>query len=379
MAKHEPPKIMIIFRIILILAASFDIISRPHFPLAAKVGFVIGILLLHLNDYGRNVYQLARQNRILYYLSMITSIVGTGWYLIAFDNLPLNIYFVFPLVEIFLYRPRIEIGLLLFHIAVFLSVMFVLEAGVQSALFPYLALIALIYLFRSNSREKEKGNLLNAELIEANAKLKEITIVKERTRIAQELHDSLGHGLIALKMHLEFAANTIDADPAKSKDIIKKALGISQTSITDLRKAVDVLKDDQGWGNKLKLRDSLEGLIESLQTDGRLTFEFFFDDTVEYTSKSTQKVVYETVREAITNGIKHGKARTFHIDLFVHDHKLFVKVEDDGTGCAEVKKSHGLKGMEERIHSLNGKIDFVSAKDDGFAVEAELPFITRVE
>jgi signal transduction histidine kinase len=310
---------------------------------------------------------------------MIVSIVGTGLYLIRFDSLPLNFYFVFPIVEIFLYRPWIQIGLLILHVFVFLSVMFVLKAGVQKALFPYLAMVVLIYLFRSNSREKERGNLLNAELIEANAKLKEITIVKERTRIAQELHDSIGHALIALKMHLEFAENMIDTDPKKSKEVLGKALGISQTSITDLRKAVDVLKDDQAWKNKMKLRNSLDDLIESLQMVGGLKFELFFDDTAEYTSKDIQKGIYETVREAITNGIKHGKASGFHIDIFVHDNKLLLKIEDDGEGCADIKKSHGLRGMEDRIHSLNGKIQFMSTKGNGFAVEAEIPFVSSVE
>ncbi|ETI68350.1 sensor histidine kinase [Neobacillus vireti] len=378
MTKHKPPMVIMIFRIILIVTTSIDIILRPQIPLMLKVAFIFGIILLHMNDHLRNRYQFFENNRILYYISMMASIVGTGLYLIRFDSLPLNFYFVFPIVEIVLYRPWIQIGLLIFHVFVFLSVMFVLKAGVQEALLPYLAMLLLIYLFRSNSREKEKGNLLNAELMEANAKLKEITIVKERTRIAQELHDSIGHALIALKMHLEFAENMIDTDPKKSKEVLGKALGISQTSITDLRKAVDVLKDDHAWKVKIKLRNSLDDLIESLQIAGGLKFELFFDDTAEYTSKEIQKGIYETVREAITNGIKHGNARGFYIEIFVHDNKLLVKIEDDGAGCADIKKSHGLQGMEDRIHSLNGKIQFVSTKGKGFVVEAEIPFVTSV-
>ncbi|WP_142920461.1 sensor histidine kinase [Peribacillus asahii] len=102
-------------------------------------------------------------------------------------------------------------------------------------------------------------------------------------------------------------------------------------------------------------------------------------NTAENTSQDVQKGIYETVREAITNGIKHGHARDFHIDISVHDNKLLVKVKDNGEGCADIKKSHGLRGMEDRIHSLNGKIQFVSSKGNGFAVEAEIPFETSVE
>ncbi|MCM3569793.1 sensor histidine kinase [Neobacillus mesonae] len=379
MNKHKPPKILVIFRIILIVTISIDISLRPQIPIMLKAAFVFGIILLHVNDHLRNRYQLFENHRIIYYVSMTASIIGTGLYLIRFDSLPINFYFIFPIVEIFLYRPRIQIGMLILHLFVFITAVFVLKAGIQEALFPYLAMLLLIYLFRSNSREREKGNLLNAELMEANAKLKEITIVKERTRIAQELHDSIGHALIALKMHLEFAEKMMETDSLKAKEVLGKALGISQTSITDLRKAVDVLKDDQGWRNKIKLRDSLDDLIESLQMTGRLEFELFFDDTAEHASKEIRKGIYETVREAVTNGIKHGNAQGFHIDIFVHGNKLHVKVEDDGAGCADIKKSHGLRGMEERIHSLDGKIQFVSANGNGFAVEAEIPFAASME
>ncbi|RID82404.1 histidine kinase [Peribacillus asahii] len=277
MTIHKPPILIMIFRIILIVTTSIDIILRPQLAILLKAAFIFGIILLHMNDHFRNRYQLFESNRMLYYISMVASIVGTGLYLIQFDSLPLNFYFVFPIVEIFLYRPWIQIGLLIFHVFVFVTVMFVLKEGVQQALFPYLAMLLLIYLFRSSSREKEKGNLLNAELMEANIKLKEITIVKERTRIAQELHDSIGHALIALKMHLEFAENMIDTNPKKSKEVLGKALGISQASITDLRKAVDVLKDDQAW-KRIKLRDSLNDLIESLQMTGGVRFGLFFDE-----------------------------------------------------------------------------------------------------
>ncbi|WP_423802233.1 sensor histidine kinase [Neobacillus sp. SAB-20_R2A] len=379
MEKHKTPSVMMIFRIILIIMASIDIMGQSPSSIPIKAAFIIGLVILHLNDIYRNYYQLYEKNRIIYYISMSVSIIAIGLYVIQFDNIPLNIYFIFPIVEIFIYRPTIQIGLVILHIFMFVIGMFALKAGIQQALIPYLALMALIYLVRSNSREREKGNLLNAELMEANAKLKEITIIKERTRIAQELHDSIGHALIALKMHLEFADNMMDSNPEKSKDVMKKALVISQTSITNLRKAVDVLKDNQAWKDKVKLRDSIEDLIDSLQTAGRLQFELFFDDTVEFASRDIQNGIFETVREAITNGIKHGNARTFHIDIFVNEKKALVKVEDDGEGCTDIKKSHGLRGMEERIHLLRGSIQFVSAKGHGFAVEAEIPFVTNVE
>ncbi|MFK9093949.1 hypothetical protein [Bacillus salipaludis] len=86
MTKHKTPMIMVYFRGILIVTISIDIMMRPHISIALKIVFIIGVMLLHLNDHWRNRYQLFEKNRIIYYISMTISIVGTGLYLIQFDN-----------------------------------------------------------------------------------------------------------------------------------------------------------------------------------------------------------------------------------------------------------------------------------------------------
>ena len=98
-------------------------------------------------------------------------------------------------------------------------------------LLAYFATLLLVYLFREISLERGKGHVLHSELVEAHAKLEEIAIVKERTRIAQEMHDSIGHSLIALRMKLEFSVNMIDVNPKQAGEALAKAYYFSQNSI----------------------------------------------------------------------------------------------------------------------------------------------------
>ena len=112
-------------------------------------------------------------------------------------------------------------------------------------------------------------------MAKANAKLKEVTIVKERTRIAQEMHDSIGHSLIALRMHLEFAENVIEANPKRAGEALSKAHTFSQKSIKELRKAVAVLKE-QSMSSPIELEELLNDMIESLQTSGQSDIYFEF-------------------------------------------------------------------------------------------------------
>ncbi|WP_129730843.1 sensor histidine kinase [Ectobacillus funiculus] len=213
-------------------------------------------------------------------------------------------------------------------------------------------------------------------MIEAHAKLKEITIVKERTRIAQEMHDSIGHSLIALRMHLEFAENMIEANPQKAGEAIVKAHDFSQKSIKELRKAVAVLKD-QSVNSQIDLEELLNDMIESLQTSGKLKFTLNFDKEVESGNQDMKNCIYNSVREAVTNGLKHGKAQQFLINITKSSEKIRVIVEDDGEGCSQIKKSHGLQGIEERIGLLNGKVSFSSEKGRGFKLLAEIPVMYK--
>lgn len=139
---------------------------------------------------------------------MATSITGIGLYIYQFDSFATSIYYVFPVVEIFVSSSAIQVSMLIVHVLVYLCTIYALKVDIKEALLPYISMLLIVYLFRGNNLEKEKGKLLNAQLLEANSKLltyskdiKELTIVKERTRIAQELHDSIGHALVALRLH----------------------------------------------------------------------------------------------------------------------------------------------------------------------------------
>ncbi|WP_222708674.1 sensor histidine kinase [Paenibacillus sp. N3.4] len=357
---------------------SFDIVMRTHLSAGMKAVYIVGIFVLQTNDYCRNTYPLFRRNRMLYYVSMAAGIAATGFYLIQFDSLAISIYYIFPVVEIFLTCSTIQIGMLIFHAMVFLFTMYTLKANPENALFSYLSMFVLVFMFRVHSDERKKGQLLTTELVAANAKLKEITIVKERTRIAQELHDSIGHGLVALRMHLEFAGNMVDTDPQKSKEVMTKALTISHKSITDLRKAVAVLKENS-FQNNMELGESLKEMVDALQMKGRLNILLHVDEAVEYTNLDIKKGIYNTVREAMTNGLKHGKAEHIQIHITKYGNRIRVTIENDGEGCKHIVKSHGLIGIEERIRSLDGTVQFSSTKDRGFAILAEMPYVTGTE
>lgn len=362
---------------VLVILILFEILTSPSLSLGMKAVCMAGILMMQVNDFLRNHYRLSERHRALYTISMVVNIAAIAVYMVLFDSPATGVYYIFPIVEMFLFGKSINKGIMSFHVFAYLAAMYVSKADVQESLLAYFATLLLLYLFRGISLERAKGQLLHAELMDAHAKLKEITIVKERTRIAQEMHDSIGHSLIALRMHLEFAENMIDANPQKAREVLTKAHDYSQKSIKELRKAVAVLKD-QSVNSQIELEELLNDMIESLQTSGNLTFTLHFDRHVESSNQDMKNCIYNTVRESVTNGLKHGKAEQFLIEINKTGDRIHVVVEDNGIGCGQIKKSNGLQGIEERIDLLNGKVSFSSEKGRGFKLLAEIPIRYRI-
>lgn len=372
MLNSKSMKMVWALKVVIVSIIMVEIVTQSSLSTGMKVVCIAGIVLMQVNDVMRSHYRLRERHRLLYMVSMVANIAAIGVYVVLFNSVATSIYFIYPIVEVFLVGRKIPIGIVAFHVFVYLFAVNVSKVDVQSSVISYLATLLVVYLFREISLEREKGQLLNAELAEAHAKLKEITIVKERTRIAQEMHDSIGHTLIALRMHLEFAENTIESNTEKASEALSKAHLFSQKSIKELRKAVAVLKDKTVI-SQIELEELLNDMIESLQTSGKLTFKLKFDKEVESCDQDMKNCIYISVREAVTNGLKHGKAQEFMIDISKNGERVSVVVEDNGQGCGHIKKSHGLLGIEDRIGLMNGQVRFSSEKGQGFKVVAEIP------
>jgi signal transduction histidine kinase len=213
---------------------------------------------------------------------------------------------------------------------------------------------------------------VNLTLKEYSDKIEELTIAKERTRIAQELHDSIGHSLVALKMNLEYAENVAEVQPKKAKEVINKAQEISQECIANLRKAVSLLKEDAVVE---KLREAINELFENFKASDHIKFELVMDNDVEYVSPDIKNCIYRTIREAITNGIKHGNATVFIIEIFKEAGIIVLKVKNNGFECSNIIASNGIRGIEERINALGGSVKFNSEKGCGFAIKVTIPEI----
>lgn len=247
--------------------------------------------------------------------------------------------------------------------------LFIIENSIS-----YFTFFIIVILTRKIRKNKKNIYILNDELKEQNLKLKEyskkieeLTISKERNRVAQELHDSLGHYLMAISMHLDVLDKTLDLSTEKSKNILSKTKIIVDDSIKELRTTVYSLKND-----KIDFKTSINLLIDNLSIENKISFNMNISNAVETLPNIFKDTLYKTIKESITNGLKHGKATLFFIDLSIDNTTIYLSIVNNGERPSKIIWSNGLIGMKERLNNLNGTLS-IENTSERFKISAKIP------
>lgn len=216
-------------------------------------------------------------------------------------------------------------------------------------------------------RERLTTELLatNEELVRSRLRLVE-TAVRERSRIARDLHDGLQVQLVLLALQAQTIANSEEATPPVSAALGGLRRGIDEAA-ADLRRLVhDVIPAtliEQG------LTAATEDLVDRLEMPATLTS----DIAHAALSPATTHTAYFVVAEALANAVKHSRAERVEVRLSIEGERLRMEVADDGIGGARLDRGTGLRGLVDRVDVLGGAIDVASPAGKGTTVRVELP------
>ncbi|WP_395743141.1 sensor histidine kinase [Prosthecobacter sp.] len=211
------------------------------------------------------------------------------------------------------------------------------------------------------SRQRLNTERLAGELWSANARLElqadqaaVLAVEQERTRLAREIHDAVGHSLTVVGAQLEAAEAMILQSPPHALESIRKAQRASREALAEIRRSVSSLRARRQ--EERSLAESLTSLITSAERPGlRLVLQ------QSGKSRSLPSLVeislYRCAQEGITNACRHAAASeiTVHLD-FTSDMSVVLSVADNGRGFSRIpESSHGLKGLHERAALLHGE------------------------
>lgn len=209
----------------------------------------------------------------------------------------------------------------------------------------------------------------NEQLEKAYVDLAEATALAERQRIAKDIHDTAGHSITTVIMQTEAAKLVIDKNPAEAKSRIVAANLQAKHALEELRESVHLLSGSQ---ENITLKEALTAIIHESCDGTGIVIRYDIDDTD--VSKDIFRFLCNSLKEGISNGLRHGGATAFYFECKRQNSELKFLLSDNGTGTAKnFKKGFGLTGMEEHAKNLGGKVDFSFEEEGGFEIEITLP------
>jgi len=227
-------------------------------------------------------------------------------------------------------------------------------------------------------RVKERTAQLKIEMTaRKESELQFRAVLTERTRLAQELHDTLEQTMTGIALQQDMVANQFSKNPDNASHHLKLARSLMRQSQVDLRRSV--------WGLRSRAEEQFN-LTNALTTSVRqITGDTGIRIEVETTGEASplSEIIEENLlrigQEAITNVVKHSGAVLVKIELSFNPQNVVLQIKDGGKGfnpdaCVGPKDGHfGLLGIRERTERLGGQVLITSAPGMGTSVRVEIP------
>ena len=207
-----------------------------------------------------------------------------------------------------------------------------------------------------------------AELRAARAEVAQHATDRERSRIARDLHDLLGHSLSLITLKGELATRLLP-EGAPGVDEVRDMLGLSREALQQVRVAVSGYRQPTLATELMAARVALRaaGMDLEVQQD------------VGALDRETEAVLGWVIREGCTNVIRHSGAKHCRIHLTRNPGELKIEVANDGWRVPQVPAGNGLRGLEERLSALGGTLDAFALPTAGFRLVATVPAQSRLQ
>lgn len=222
--------------------------------------------------------------------------------------------------------------------------------------------VAFVFVFSLIARRERYAR----RDIERLAKeVEELATIRERNRIAREIHDTLGHYLTVANVQVEAARASTEG----REERLLRVQQLLRDGLTELRSSVSLLRE--GASAVKPFAQALDGLVAECNATG-LAAALTTSGAARPLPAQVSFTLFRAAQEALTNVRRHARASTVKVLLHYAEARVKLDVHDDGVGGAATP-GNGLKGIEERVQQVGGTFVVTAPTGGGFQLSVEVP------
>lgn len=232
-------------------------------------------------------------------------------------------------------------------------------------------------LWRQAELARRRSQQLLEELQVAQRQLQDLAVVEERSRLAREMHDSLGHRLTVAIVQLEGAQRLIPTAPDRAARMIGAMREEVKEALAELRRTVTALREPLEDADGTPLNAALARLAQSFQDSTGLAVHLDLPGALPALPEAHRLALYRAAQESLTNAQRHAAAKQIWLTVSAANDHVTLTAADDGKGfgvqTATSEGGYGLRGLRERAAQLGGQLILEGRPGGGAQVCFSLP------
>jgi len=244
---------------------------------------------------------------------------------------------------------------------------------------------AFVVLVRRTEAAHQESQTLLAELQKTHQQLQiytaqaeQLAVVKDRNRLARDLHDSVSQTIFSMRLTADAVRILQQRDPTQVSPQLDKLQELAQSALNKMRTLIHELRPsivaEHGLAAALRhhvtLMERQHGFKVALDISGE-----------PHLSEEAAEQLYHVVEEALNNVLKHGQTDSATVTLRSEQNRVFLEVADNGKGFTQKDidkdKNVGLSSMRERVESVGGSLVIDSSPGEGTRITVEVTSISK--
>ncbi|WP_158674431.1 sensor histidine kinase [Lysinibacillus antri] len=215
----------------------------------------------------------------------------------------------------------------------------------------------------------------NKALEQYSKRIEELTIMEERNRVSQDLHDTVGHIFTSVITSLDALPFVMKVDQEEAENSIKEIVNLARNGLGDVRKTIHQISPSE---NRVPLSQSFYQVIGEFMKHTRINVDFEIEGTEREIGERIKFTFIRCLQEGLTNAINHGRATQILVTITFEEESLLLQIKDNGIGMDSLNLGFGLQGMKDRITALNGTVVIESERNKGTELRCSIPLAKEV-